>query len=114
LTVDISWGNRKLEKSCSSDVAGQQRWGAENWKMMKRRLLALAAVPTLLDLEGAPGRCHQLRADRGGEFAVYLWGPYRLVFAPDHNPIPRLEDAGIDRSLITRIVIMEVLDYHGE
>ncbi len=48
------------------------------------------------------------------KFALYLWDPYRLVFVPDHDPIPRLEDGGVDRSLITRIVIMEVVEYHGD
>jgi proteic killer suppression protein len=112
--VDISWRDRKLERTCSSDVAGQRRWGADNWTVMKRRLLALSAVPALSDLEGAPGRCHQLGANRREEFAMHLWGPYRLIFVPDHDPIPRLEDGGIDRSLITRVVITEVVDYHGE
>jgi len=27
-----------------------------------------------------------------------------------HDPIPRLEDGGVDRSLVTRIVITEVVD----
>jgi len=103
-----------MEKSCRTEKAGQQRWGADNWKVMRRRVAALAAAPTLLAMEGVPGQCHQLRADRAGEFAVYLWGPYRLVFIPDHDPIPRLKDGGVDRSLVTRIVITEVVDYHGD
>jgi proteic killer suppression protein len=65
-------------------------------------------------MDGVPGHCHQLRADRHGEFAVDLWGAYRLVFEPDHDPLPRLPDGGLDRSLVTRIRIKEVVDYHGE
>jgi toxin HigB-1 len=72
------------------------------------------AAPTLQDMEGAPGNCHQLRADRAGEFAVYLWGSYRLVFEADHDPPPLREDGGIDRTRVTRISIKEVVDYHGK
>jgi len=71
------------------------------------------AARTLLDLDGVPGKCHQLRGDRAGSFAVYLWGPYRLILEPNHDPVPRLDDGGIDRSLVTRILITEVVDYHG-
>lgn len=80
---------------------------------MKARLASLHAAPALSAMEGVPGRCHQLRGHRSIEFAVDLWGPYRLVFVPDHDPVPTLEDGGIDRDRVTRILITEVVDYHG-
>lgn len=81
---------------------------------MKRRLATLRAAPTLKDMDGAPGRCHPLGADRTGQFAVSLWGQFRLIFVPDHDPVPRLHDGGIDPALITKISITEVVDYHGD
>ncbi len=65
-------------------------------------------------MEGVPGRCHQLSANRAGEFAVDLWGSYRLIFEPRHTPVPRLQDGGIDTTQVTRITIKEVVDYHGD
>lgn len=59
-----------------------------------------------------PTRRHQLSQDRDEEFAVDLDHPYRLVFVSDHNPVPRLEDGGIDVSSVTAIRIQEVVDYH--
>jgi toxin HigB-1 len=112
--IDISWSDHKLQKTCASDRAGQRRWGADDWKLLRRRLLSLEVAPTLRDMEGVPGKCHPLRADRAGQFAVYLWGSYRLVFVPDHDPLPTLPDGGIDRSRVTKIVIEEVVDYHGD
>jgi len=103
-----------LEKTCSDDRQGAKRWGAENLPRLKRRLASLMAAPTLQDMEGVPGNCHQLHADRAGEFAVDLWGSYRLVFEPDHDPLPELPDKGIDRARVTKIVIKEVVDYHGK
>jgi proteic killer suppression protein len=113
-TIEIAWSSRKLEKSCSDDRLGSKHWGADNWKLLKRRLVDLLAAPTLQDMEGVPGNCHQLRADRNGEFAVSLWGSYRLIFEPNQDPMPRLKDGGIDRPLITHIEIKEVVDYHGK
>lgn len=111
--IEISWGNRKLEKSCSDDRQGAKSWGAEQWKVLKVRLASLRAAPTLADMHGVPGNCHRLHADRAGEFAVDLRGPYRLVFEPDHDPLPRLHDGGVDTTNVTSIRIKEVADYHG-
>jgi len=67
----------------------------------------LSFVPT-----SRPDRLHQLIGDRRGQFAVDLVHPRRLIFAPNHNPIPRNEDGGIDRDRVTAITIIEVVDYH--
>lgn len=112
--IHISWSNRKLERSCADAKRGQRTWGAEHWKVLQRRLASLLAAPTLRDLDAVPGRCHELHADRRGQFAIALWGSYRLVFVPDHDPIPRLVDGGIDRTRVTRVSITEVVDYHGD
>ena len=111
--IDIEWSDHKLQKSCQTEKAGRRTWGAEQWKVLKRRLAALEAAPTLADMTGVPGNCHQLSADRSGAFALDLRGSYRLVFTPDHDPLPQLPDGGIDRRLVTRISISEVVDYHG-
>jgi plasmid maintenance system killer protein len=111
--IDRNWKSRKLEKTCASDSAGQRRWGAQNWRILQRRLATLDAAECLRDLENVPGGFHELKADRRGQFSLDLWGPMRLVFVPDHDPVPRVEDGGIDRSQVTRIQIIEVVNYHG-
>ena len=111
--INISWSDRKLEKACATDKAAQREFGADNAKLMKRRLASLMAAATLADMRNVPGNCHALSADRDGEFAVHLWGQYRLIFRPDHEPVPVLGDGGIDRTRVTSIVITEVADYHG-
>jgi proteic killer suppression protein len=65
-------------------------------------------------MEGVPGQCHQLTGDRRGEFALSLVGSHRLVFVPDHDPVPTLNNSGIDRAEVTKILITEVVDYHGD
>ena len=79
--------------------------------MLRRRLGQLVAAPTLADLRGVD-RFHALSADYAGHYAMSLDGPYRIVFAPTH-PTPLRPDGGIDETLVDRIEIVEVVDYHG-
>lgn len=111
--IDISWSDRKLQKSCSSDRDGRRTFGADQWKALKNRIVSLEAAPTLADMHGVPGRFHELSADRGGQFALDLRGSSRLIFQPDHDSVPLLDGGGIDRTHVTKIVITEVVDYHG-
>jgi hypothetical protein len=111
MNIDVDWGNRGLAKACSSDAAGSRRFGAENWRLLRRRLASLLGAPTLADLDDAPGRCHALGADRSGQFALALWGPYRLILVPS-PPVPLLPDGGIDRRAVTAVRIVEIVNYH--
>lgn len=113
MIIYISWSDRKLERACSSDNEGQRKWGADHWKLLRRRLASLHAAPTLRHMDGVPGGCHALTGDRREQFSIDLWGPFKLVFVPDHDPVPRMEDGGIDYGLVTEILITEVVDYHG-
>ena len=51
--------------------------------------------------------------ERRGQYALDLRGAYRLVFVPDHDPIPNLPGGGVDEALVTKVLITEVVDYHG-
>jgi len=64
-------------------------------------------------MDGVPGRCHALTGDRAGQYSLSLWGANRLILEPDHDPVPLLASGGIDRARVTRIRIVEVVDYHG-
>jgi proteic killer suppression protein len=67
----------------------------------------LAEVPT-----EKPTRRHQLKGDLDGSFAVDLAHPFRLIFRPAMNPVPKKEDGGIDLDQVTAIQIDDVTDYH--
>lgn len=110
----ISWAGKDLERDCTDDRRGTRRFGADAWKLVKRRLATLAEAPALEDMSGFPGNCHALVGDRAGQFAVSVGASRRLIFEPDHQPPPLLPDGGIDRRSITQIRILEVVDYHGD
>jgi plasmid maintenance system killer protein len=49
---------------------------------LDRRLQQLRAAESLDDLRHAPGRCHELIADRVGSLSLDLDHPYRVIFRP--------------------------------
>lgn len=78
-----------------------------------RRMVVLNAAPSLKDVSHQrPERRHELTGSRSGEFAVDLEHPYRLVFRPAMDPVPKLEDGGINLASVTAIEILSVEDYH--
>lgn len=88
-------------------------YGDKNAKRITIRMAVLSAAPNLAAVPTSkPDRRHQLKGDRHGQFAVDIVHPFRLVFCPNHDPVPRTEDGGIDLFRVTAIEILEVEDYH--
>lgn len=104
--IDIHWHDRKLAKSCQSDRAGQRRFGAQRWKLLRRRLAAIAGAPTLADLLTLSA-FHPLHADRFGQYAGALDGPFRLILEVEAS------QAACDAAHVTAVNVVEVVDYHG-
>ncbi|MCA1988042.1 MAG: hypothetical protein LDL07_02695 [Desulfarculus sp.] len=112
--MDISFNKRQLAKSCNSREAAIKRWGANNAKIIMQRLKELSNAPSLAEVCLLPApRCHELKGKLKGRFAVDVQHPFRMVFVPDHNPLPYRDDGGLDLEKITAIVILSVEDYHG-
>lgn len=82
-------------------------------KKLRQRLFELKAAESLKDISRLPpARCHQLSGNRHNQFSVDLEHPYRLLFIPANEPLPTLEDGGLDLKKITEIVIIEITDTH--
>lgn len=103
----------KARELFSSQEELVKKFGAEQAAVIMRRLNQLAAADNLA-LMGSlpPARCHELVGNRAGQFAVSLKGPYRLIFEPAVTPVPETRDGGIDRTRVTEIVVIGVIDYH--
>lgn len=113
--MEIHFTSRKVQKLCNSEKEMRGKLGSRNAKLLKRQLTELKAAVTLEDMSMSKlpsAHCHQLGQDRKGQLAVDLVHPKRLIFKPDHSPIPRKEDGGLDWSQVTAILIVEVVDYH--
>lgn len=110
--MDISLDNRRVARLCNEQRRAVRQLGQAAANRLRRRLDDLAAAPNLEALRNAPGRCHELTGNRAGQFAMTVSGGWRLVFVPDHDPVPMRSAGGIDWSSVTRVLILEVVDYH--
>ncbi|MEQ9247359.1 MAG: system killer suppression protein [Nitratireductor sp.] len=112
--MDFDFASRKLGKQLSSDSEIQKAFGGLA-RAIKLRLAVLRAARTLAEVPRVPPeRCHELKGNRSGCFAVNVSRNQRLIFRPDHDPVPRKADMGIDLQMVTAILIEGVEDYHGD
>jgi len=109
--MDILFKNQKLQKECN--VASVAIHGKARAKKLRQRLDELRAAETLADFRYLPAaRCHELIGNRAGQLSVDLDQPYRLLFKPANDPIPRKNDGGLDWSQVTAITIIGIEDTH--
>jgi proteic killer suppression protein len=109
----IGFKSRKLADVFNSEKELKRKYGERVGRLIKRRMAVLRAAAMLADVSHKPPeRRHELEGRRKGTFAVDLKHPHRLVFKPDHNPLPCKEGGGIDLRKVTAIIILGVEDYH--
>ena len=105
----------KLEKICNSDREMRKKLGVNRADKLQQRLFELRASETLEDMARLPAAgCHELSQNRKGQISVNLDQPYRLIFVPDHDPLPTTPDGGLDRKKVTRILVVEIVNYHAK
>ena len=111
----ISFKNQKLMKKCSEIKRAIRAYGEVGGKLLVKRMNELSAATCLNDLVNLPqARCHELKGRSKGMFSVDLEYPYRLVFEPTDNPIPKKQDGGLDWKNIKSIKILGVEDTHDK
>jgi proteic killer suppression protein len=110
----ICFKDGKLEKYFCDERTLKRKWGAEQAKLIARRLTELAAAENLETLKKLPQvRAHELAGDRAGQISLDVKSPYRLLVTPDHEETPRKEDGGLDWQKITKVKVLGVEDTHG-
>ena len=111
----IDFKSTRLEKEFKSQKSLTRRYGPEQAKKIQLRMAELRAAQNLAEIQRTPpARCHQLTGGkRDGLLSVDLAHPYRLLFEPNHSPLPELPGGGLDWSGVTQIRIVSVEDTHG-
>ena len=113
ICMEIAFRTRKLERTFNEADALQKTYGARMARVIMMRMAVLKAARSLAAVPVTPPeRRHQLGGDRDEQFAVDLVHPHRLVFAANHEPVPRRDDGGIDAEQVTAITVLDVVDYH--
>lgn len=72
----------------------------------------LEDASTLEDVRNLPGRYHELKEDRKGEWACDLDQPYRMIFIPHEDPIPTDEHGRYIWIEIKGVEVTKITDYH--
>ena len=108
--MDIDFANAKLRALCEQHTRMVGDFGLPCAKKLQGRLADLEAAAFVTEL--VAGRPHPLKGDRLGQFAVDLQGAVRLVFEPDHDPVPRNSDKSIAWHQVNKVRIVFIGDYH--
>ena len=110
MPVDIEFADNSCRKLCEQAKHAQKKLGPDCAKKLRTPLADLAAAASVAEL--VAGDPHPLKGDRDGQFSVSLAGGVRLVFEPNHDPIPRLDAGGVNWRLVTKVTIVFIGDYH--
>jgi len=109
----IYFRTRKLQKICNASNEAHKKLGPKMAIKLQQRLMELKAATSLEDISRVPPpRCHQLDGDRAGQLSIDLVHPHRLLLIPANDPIPRLDDGGLDWSRVTEVEIIDIVDTH--
>lgn len=109
----ISFKTPKLKKLANSDKDAFKKLGKQSARKLRTRMDELDTAITLEDMRFLPAaRCHELKGNLKGSLAVDLHGAFRVIFTPDHEPVPAKEDGGMDWTQINAILITDITDYH--
>jgi plasmid maintenance system killer protein len=109
----LSFKSKKFEKECNDLKLLTRAWGAEQAKLIARRLTELAVADNLATLRTLPqARAHELKGNREEQISLDVKHPYRLIIIHDYDEPPRRKDGGLEWQKITKIKILEVTDTH--
>ncbi|MBG0788202.1 MAG: killer suppression protein [Anaerolineaceae bacterium] len=110
--MDIVFEDSKFEKMCNKHSELIRKNGPNRARKIRQRLDDLRAASTLFEMRSLGGRCHELRENRSGQLSLDLDHPFRLIFEPANNPIPKHADGGLDWKQITSVRIIGIEDTH--
>jgi proteic killer suppression protein len=79
--VQVTFRNRKLEKCYVKHKHAIRAWGDTVGRKYVERINLIQVAADLEELRKLPAlKCHPLRGDREGQYAISLTGFYRLIF----------------------------------
>ena len=110
----IQYKDKKIKKRCENIKVAKKELGPECGELLLQRMYEIYQADSVAQLKTLPGpRCHMLKGNLYGKFAVDLKHPFRLIFEPLEKIEKFKEEDGIRFDLIKKIKIIEVKDYHG-
>lgn len=110
--MKIDFKKNKIRKALS-DVREMQKAFGIMAKKVSQRMEQLRAAPTLADMQSyQAARCHELKGERKGEWAIDISVNHRMIFEINQQPVPLNKDGSVDTKKVTDIMIIETTNYH--
>ena len=110
--MNIDYKNNKIRKVLS-DAREMQKAFGNLAKKVSQRMEQLRAAPTLANMQMyQAARCHELKGERKGEWAIDISVNHRMIFEINQQPLPSNKDGSVDTKKVTGIMITETTDYH--
>ncbi len=86
--MEVAFRTRKLEREYRNNTAAVKAYGKQVARKYIQRINIIKHARDIDELIGLPGlRCHPLKGDRQGQYAVTLTGFYRLIFTLHGNAL---------------------------
>lgn len=95
----IKYKSKKIEKVCTSAYEAQKKYGADMAAVIQQRVAEIESSEAVeCMVRHRIGRCHPLKGNREGQYALDLVQPHRLIFSVEENSveIARIEEIVID------------------
>ena len=110
--MELSYKNNKLKKSLTTDKGIAKGYGtiAKKVKLRITQLINADNLEVISTLQVL--RLHQHIGKGKGTWSIDIQENWRILFEINQDPIPTLEDGGIDLKAITIISIESVEDPH--
>lgn len=110
--MELSYKTNKLEKSLTTDKGLAKSFG-KLAKKIKQRRIQLESADNLEAISKLPVlRLHQHIGKGKGTWSIDIQENWRILFEIDQDPIPTLENGGVDLKAITIICVTSVEDPH--
>lgn len=98
IKLTVIFKNRRLENSCTDRKETVKTYEEENAAMIHHRIDELRSAESVeMLLKYRIGKCHKLKGNMKGKYAMHLKEPYRLVFMQKNSET---------------VIITEIIDYH--
>ncbi len=110
--MKITFKNNRLQKTLTDDKELIKTYNVLAKKIKERRV-DLELVDNLDVISKMPAwRLHPYGGGRKGEWSIDIFKNWRIIFEIDQEPIPILEDGGVNLSEVKAIKIVSIEDPH--
>lgn len=110
--MELTFKSNKLKKSLTEDKEILKTYGSRA-KKIKQRITQLLAAENLAIIGEIPSlRLHSYEGDREGEWSIDIHTNWRIIFEIADDPIPKLEDGGVNIREVLILKIVSVEDPH--